>query len=54
MDKVILLNLIILAMGLVVGFTLGKAIARDDAARSGRFKFAGKTYKVEVDLWEHN
>jgi hypothetical protein len=42
-----LILLIIIPISVLFGATLGKAIARDDAARSGRMKFAGKNYKVE-------
>jgi hypothetical protein len=42
-----LILFIIIPISILFGVTVGKAFARDDAARSGRFKFAGKNYKVD-------
>jgi hypothetical protein len=43
----LILLFVVVPISILSGVTLGKAIARDDAARSGRFKFAGKNYKVD-------
>jgi hypothetical protein len=42
-----LILFIIIPISILFGVTVGKAIARDDAVRSGRMKFEGKNYKVD-------
>jgi hypothetical protein len=42
-----LILFIIIPISILFGITLGKALARDDAVRSGWIKFAGKNYKVD-------
>jgi ABC-type sulfate transport system permease subunit len=43
----LILLFVVVPISILFGVTVGKAIARDDAIRLGRFKFAGKTYKVD-------